>query len=151
MQHPGQKSNLGSGQRATGRSLLLSARKCVCARVCSVCVCLFVWCDGLCVCVCVLLLVCTENLLVRDGRILINRDSPQVFFPTCPWQPGASGELGRDQAHRPHRAGPFLGTRAQRVSLHGWDKESCSTGTWLQGHALLSPLLPLCCSLPTVL
>lgn len=39
MQLPGQKSNLGSGQRADGRSLLLSARECV--SVC-VCVCLTV-------------------------------------------------------------------------------------------------------------
>lgn len=59
MQHPGQKSNLGSGQRAAGRSLPLSARKlcmCVClsGMMCSVCVCgcVFVWYDVLCVCVC---------------------------------------------------------------------------------------------------
>lgn len=41
---------------------------CVCLSVChSVCL----WCD---VWMCVLLLACTENLLVRDGRFLISRD-----------------------------------------------------------------------------
>lgn len=33
MQLPGQKSILGSGQRAAGSSLVLSARKCVCVSV----------------------------------------------------------------------------------------------------------------------